>query len=201
MMKKPASPIENDTLGREGHCVSNVRAMSPLSPSYARVCETPRPSRPADGWPAQYIQELEATGRMTVSAAGAGVSLRSVQRRRREDSAFAREEREALACCRDRAISELTRRAIDGVEEVIVTGTGKNRRETRRRVYSDTLLLRLLEYQETGSFRQKQQVEHSGGIASLPTLAARKQRLIEARAAAAADEAASLGMPTAPAEL
>lgn len=127
---------------------------------------------------------------MTDAAAAALITLAGVRKHRKANTLFAAMEEEALACCRDRAMSELTRRAIDGVEEVTITATGI---VNRRRVYSDTLLLRLLEYQETGSFRQKQQVEHSGGIASAPTLADAKRRLAEAKAASAADEAASLG--------
>lgn len=148
---------------------------------------------PPANWPDLYLAELERTGRV-VSAAEAGlVSLAGVRKRRLADPDFRRAEVEALACARDRAISELTRRAIDGVEEMIITGHGKSRRVHKRKVYSDTLLLRLLEFQESGAFRQKQQVEHSGGIASAPTLADAKRRLAEAEAASAADEAASLG--------
>jgi hypothetical protein len=194
-MKKTTCPIgKKAPPGKNGHDASNGGVMSPVSPPYARAHAAARPSRPAEDWPTQYFQELEATGRMTDSAQAAGVSLRTVQRRRRVDQSFAREEKEATACCRHRAISELTRRAIDGTEEVTISGTGKNRRVHKRTVYSDTLLLRLLEFQETGSFRQKQQVEHSRSpMASLPTLADRKRRLAEAEAASAADEAASLG--------
>ncbi len=164
----------------------------PTVPSYARA-RKPQKAPPPPNWTELYLAELEVTGRQVAAAAAALVSVNGVRYRRTIDPAFARAEREALANSRVVAIDELTRRAIHGTDVVTITGTGKNRREVRRTVYSDTLLLRLLEYQETGSFRLKQQLEHSGGIASAPTLADAKRRLAEAMAASAADEAASLG--------
>ncbi len=137
-----------------------------------------------------YRDDLELHGQMTRAAATAGRSLRYFQRLRKADPVFAKPEEGAPAVVADLLRSEITRRAIEGTE---VVTKGRDGSVIIRREYSDTLILRLAEYLETRSWRQKQQVEHSGGIASLPTLAARKQRLAEARAASAADEAASLG--------
>lgn len=157
----------------------------------ARKRAPQKPPAPAN-WPDLYIDELTVCGVMHMAAAVACVTVRGVYDRRERDQAFAKREAKALRDFRACAIAEITRRAVHGNEERIETGSGKSRRVVIRTVYSDTLLLRLVEYQETGSFRQKQQIEHSGGFASLPTLADKKKRLEEAKREADADEAASL---------
>jgi hypothetical protein len=136
-----------------------------------------------------YLDDLELHGQMMRAATAAGRSLRYFQRLRKADPVFAKAEEAALAVVADLVRSEITRRAIEGTE---VVTKGRDGSVIIRREYSDMLTLRLAEYLETRSWRQKQQVEHSGGIASLPTLADRKKRLADAKAAAAADEAASL---------
>lgn len=172
-------------------------ASVPTAPPYAPARRKPQKAEPSHNWLELYLAELEKCGVQKMAAAVAFFSISGIRNRRRIDPAFASAEREARAGFRDIAVGEAIRRGVHGTEEVIVTGHGKNRREVRRTVYSDTLLLRVLEYQESGSFRQRQQVKHSGGIASLPTLEA-NWRYLEAKKAIAEDKAA--GLATLPAQ-
>jgi hypothetical protein len=135
-------------------------------------------------WEAVYLNELEENGgQKTAAAKKAGVVMSTIMRRRQSSSAFEQAEREALQLAFDVLESEAIRRAVDGVETRRVSrlrdGTVIEHVE---RKYSDTILLRLLEKHEAGSWRQKQQIEHSGGM-TFKTRAERKEALEKARLA------------------
>lgn len=99
------------------------------------------------------------------------------------DPEFARGESEAMGVAKDMIEDEIKRRAIEGVEEPVYQG-GKLVGHVRH--YSDTLLLRLAERYETGSWRSKVQVEQTTDLSN-PTRAHRKERLEKARAQIAAN--------------
>ena len=110
------------------------------------------------------------------------------------DGNFAADEAEVMLVARDMIEDEITRRAIEGIEEPIFgsggAGVGTVQVGTVRR-YSDTLLLRLAERSETGSWRQKQQIEHSApGVFN--TRAERKAQLEKLRQETREREARSL---------
>lgn len=158
------------------------------SPAYARA-------RGANSsWIETYLGELEQHGQKCKAAKAAGVTIRAVQKRRNSDPAFTREETDAMAVAKDLVESEIFRRAIDGVQTVVIYKDGKI--ITTKTEYSDQLLLRAAERLETGSWRQKQQIEHSAATAlQFPTRAARKEALERARAEMAASRAALAETP------
>lgn len=128
-----------------------------------------------------YLVALEANGGQMVGAAKtANVDYSTVFRHRQKDAVFESAEAEVMRMAKHAAESEAVRRAIEGVEEIYTTKDGTIH---KTRKFSDTILLRLLEKHETGSWRQKQQIEHSGGM-TFKTRAERKEALEKARAAA-----------------
>lgn len=152
-----------------------------LSPSYARAPEPQHRHDVADWGPA-YLAALEVSARKGASAKLAGVTLRTVQRRRESDPAFAAQETTSMRVAADLIEDEVTRRAVEGVEEPVFgsggRGVGTVQVGTIRR-YSDTLLLRLAERTESGSWRAKQQItpaEPCDELLSM-TRAERKARL------------------------
>lgn len=151
------------------------KTAAPSSPAYARA-------RGANSvWIETYLGELEQHGQKCKAAKVAGVTIRAVQKRRNADPEFAKEESDAMAVAKDLVESEIFRRTIDGVQTVIISKDGKI--VTTKTEYSDQLLLRAAERLETGSWRQKQQIEHSAATSmQFPTRAARKEALERARA-------------------
>ncbi len=113
---------------------------------------------------------------------GSGVSIDTVANHRGWFPEFAAGEKLALRVALDVVESEATRRAVDGVKSTVTTvmkdGSVRTYEETK---YSDTIILRLLERLETGSWRQKQQIEHSGAV-GFKTAAERKAALERAEA-------------------
>lgn len=142
------------------------------------------PAKTPTAWRKIYLEALSNNcGQKTAAAKSAGVALRTVQRLRASDPQFEEREVEALLMARDVAEDEARRRAVDGVER-IRRHTAKNGTvyEHIERKYSDTILLRLLERLETGSWRQKQQIQRAG-CTTFKTRAERKAALERARAA------------------
>jgi hypothetical protein len=132
-------------------------------------------------WAPAYLAALEESlGQKIKAAKAAGITPRTVQRRRGTDEAFAREERERMEVVKDLVESEITRRAIEGVSRKRYDRNGRLISEEIE--YSDLLLLRLAERTETGSWRQKHQIEHSEGLV-FKTRAERKRALEQARLA------------------
>lgn len=138
------------------------------------------PSPEPPPWQAAYLAALaENCGQRVAAAKAAGCAYMTVYRYRLSDPAFETAEADVMKAQRHVAESEAVRRAVEGVESLYTTKDGTIHSE---RKFSDTLLLRLLERQETGSWRQKQQIEHSGGM-TFKTRAERKEALEKARAA------------------
>ena len=151
-----------------------------MTPGASHDAPEPPSEEYAAPWMQGYLVALEANGGQLVAAARtANVNYKTVFRHRQKDAAFETAEREVMQMAKHAAESEATRRAIEGVEEIYTTKDGTVH---KTRKYSDTILLRLLEKHETGSWRQKQQIEHSGGV-TFKTRAERKAALEQARAA------------------
>lgn len=144
------------------------------------------PVGPPD-WAPAYLSALEVSlGQKIKAAKAASVTPRTVQRRRKVDAAFAADEQDRMEVVKDAVESEITRRAIEGVTRKRYDRNGKLVSEEID--YSDALLLRLAERTETGSWRQKQQVE-SAQTVTFATRAERKAALEKARAAIAKETA------------
>lgn len=158
-----------------------------------RVHTRARGTGPVD-WKPRYFAALATTaGNVTLAAAAAGISRKSVYEWRNEDAGFAAQELKAMKRGAMALHEEAIRRAVQGVMRLkFQPKTGKVFAE---REYSDVLLLRLLEHSETGSFRQKQQIEHSApGV--FATRAERKAALAAARAEIAATSGRPLSPPS-----
>lgn len=159
---------------------SQGNAVAQASPMALRVPARDADAPPPKKWEAAYLAALSINGGQKVGAAKAArVDFSTVFRHRESCARFETIERDALKSAFDVAESEAVRRAVHGVVSVYTTKDGKKHKETR---YSDTILLRLLEKRQTGSWCQKQQIEHSGGM-TFKTRAERKEALEKARAA------------------
>lgn len=126
--------------------ISEVDQRVAVSQPHAQAC---------DDWQSRYLDELASTGSKGDSAVIAGVNIRTVQRERKRNAAFASAEGDVLREALDVVETEIRRRAINGVTQEKVTRDGKVIVET---TYSDTLILRLAERLETGTWKQTQKV-------------------------------------------
>ena len=136
-----------------------------------------------DEWHDAYFDTLATTGQVTKAALAAKVSSRTVARRRLSDPKFREEETAAMAEAAAFFESEAVRRATEGVRSEYYNAKGVL--SSIKIEFSDTILLRLLEKCETGSWRQRQQIEH-GAPGQFATRAERKAALAKAREEAAA---------------
>lgn len=162
------------------------RKATPSKKSAETAASTQRPNAGArEDWSSAYLEALTLNGGQMVAAAfTAGIVATTVQRRRNSDAEFAKRERDALALANDICESEARRRAIEGVESTFYDKDGNMVRTKIE--YSDTILLRLLERLETGSWRQKQQID----VNAPGSFATRAERLAALEKARAEDAAA-----------
>lgn len=147
------APIKNATPG------APVVA-APIARAGVSQLDGPLPGQWAP-WMAVYLAKLAESGQKGASAKAADVSLFAVWKRRHGDAEFARAENDAQRVFDDGLESEAYRRAVDGVTTVITRKDGSTFTKTE---FSDTILLRLLERRETGSWRQKLDVKHQGQV-------------------------------------
>ena len=117
---------------------------------------------PRADWTAAYLESLSRNGKRVDAATAAGIIYSTAFRRRKSDPLFAQAEDEALNMALATWEQEAIRRAVDGCAHEKFDSEG--RLLSKRVEYSDVLLLRLLERLDP-TWRQKQQVEHSGGVA------------------------------------
>lgn len=91
-----------------------------------------------------YLRELEATGYVSLSAAVAGITDRTVQQHVKDDPEFAEMARQAKARHTDRVImAAMLKRGIDGFERPVIGGQFRDEVVAHEQVYSDSLLLAL----------------------------------------------------------
>lgn len=178
-------PASNDPQAKQP---AKPKATTPETPTAAarrRPKATRGRTRAAIDWAAAYLAALSITGEKTRAARAARKDAKTIYRRRLADVDFADAEKEAMKIAADAHESEATRRAVNGITETRYDPkTGK--KVSQRRVYSDTLLLRLLVRNETGSWRESSKIEHGGAVDfTAMTRAERMKKLAEAEAARA----------------
>ena len=111
-------------------------------------------------WRGVFIERLEATGNVTLAAAGAGVARQHAYRTRNRSKAFRRSWEEALEQAVDLLEGEARRRATGVKRDVWYAGEKLGSGS----VYSDTLLIFLLKAHRPAKFRDNVKMEHSGGM-------------------------------------
>lgn len=155
-------------------------------PRHARARGRRRPD-----WTLAYLGALEANGgNFKKAAAASKVAYSTVWERRKNESSFARLEDEALKRAQRFLESEAVRRAVEGTKVVrFQPKTGKIYHDIE---FSDALLLRLLEKNETGSWRRNHVVEQRNEFC-FATRAERKAALEKARAAISHQEPVKAG--------
>lgn len=116
---------------------------------------------------AAFLSELAERGNVSDAARAAGVARTTVYEWREVDPAFAASWDAALDEAADTMEREAWRRAVEGVEKPVFgsLGQGLGSGEVGRvQEYSDTLLIFLLKGAKPEKYRERAQVEHSGGI-------------------------------------
>jgi hypothetical protein len=112
----------------------------------------------------RFLRALADTGSVTAAVAVAGTSRTRVYELRKADPAFAAGWDEAEEVAADRLEDEARRRAVEGVQEPLVS-SGKivrddNDQPIAIRRYSDMLLLALLKAHQPEKFRERPLLEH-----------------------------------------
>jgi hypothetical protein len=130
-------------------------------------------------WVLPYLEALALRGHKMLAYRAAHVSPATAMRYRDKTPGFmAREEAAFVKALKTVVEPEIVRRATVGVKKIRYGRDGKIL--SIEREFSDQLVLRLAERLETGTWRQKHQVEHSGGMV-FKTEAERKEALKNAR--------------------
>ena len=122
----------------------------------ARQDKTPVTDEQRDG----FLAAL-AAGKSVVDAAGNESLRRKLYRLRDADDDFARDWAAAYKEGTDVLVAEARRRAIEGVDEPKVIGSGDYQREITVTRYSDTLLMFLIK-QRDPSYRDNHKIEVTG---------------------------------------
>lgn len=125
-------------------------------------------SRP--DWAPAFLAELALRGNILDSCGASGVSRSNVYQRRDADPDFALAMAQALEDATDRLEREAWRRAHEGLvrkqfykgDPLIDPETGAQYVE---REYSDTLMVQLLKAHKPDKYRERREVEHTGGVA------------------------------------
>ena len=120
-------------------------------------------------WKAPFLETLEKTGNITVSAKLVEIDRKTAYNHRDSDEEFAKAWDEALDKAIDLLEFEARRRGLRGVEEPVFQG-GKE--VGRIRKYSDTLLIFLLKANRPHKYRDNSQfnVNLTGNGSGAPTI-------------------------------
>jgi len=127
-----------------------------------------------------FLKALANTGSVTAAVAMAATSRTRVYELRNADPVFASSWEEAEEIAADRLEEEARRRAVEGVQEPLVSA-GKIVRDDDGlpiaiRRYSDTLLLALLKAHRPGRFKERAVIEHDVSDKLADRLEAARQR-------------------------
>jgi hypothetical protein len=127
-----------------------------------------------------FLKALANTGSVTAAVAMAGTSRTRVYELRKADPIFAAGWEDAEEIAADRLEEEARRRAVEGVQEPLVSA-GKIVRDDDGlpiaiRRYSDTLLLALLKAHRSQRFKDRAVVEHDVSDTLADRLEAARQR-------------------------
>ena len=144
----------------------------------------------------RFLAYLAESGIVSESCKACGMSRALVYSKRQEKSSdgtitasaieFARLWDEAELVAADMLEREARRRAIDGIEDYVVSrgevvmfdaGDGKGPQPLKRRVYSDALLALLLRARNPSVFGDRQKIEHSGEM-TISSLSERANEMI-----------------------
>jgi hypothetical protein len=109
----------------------------------------------------QAFLDRVAAGQSIVEAAGNESFRRKLYRLRDSDPDFAAEWKTAYQEGTDTLVAEARRRAVEGVEDVKMIGSGDMQREVPFRHYSDSLLMFLIK-QRDPTYRDNHKVEITG---------------------------------------
>jgi hypothetical protein len=114
----------------------------------------------------KFLDSFKLNANLTLASMQAGVDRSQIYRWQEHDDQFAAAFREAELAANDMLLAAAWQRAVKGVEKPVVS-MGKqvyvDGKPLMERVYSDTVLLRLMSWRIPG-FSEKTQVEHSGQI-------------------------------------
>lgn len=125
----------------------------------------------------QFLRSLADTGNVTLSVKLAGTSVGRVYTLRHSDPAFRQAWDEAEEIAADRLEAEAWRRAVDGVDEPVVSAGKLVRDEAGNAVvvrrYSDMLLLALLRARRPQKFGRGLAAAAGGGHDAAPDVRAR----------------------------
>jgi len=130
----------------------------------------------------RFVEALAETGNVTAAVRVAGTSRTRAYELRKTDEAFAAAWDEAEQIAADKLEAETWRRAVEGVEEPLVSG-GKlvrddNDQPIAIRRYSDQLLIALLRAHRPEKFRDRSAVEIDISDRLADRLEAARQRAI-----------------------
>ena len=121
------------------------------------------------GQRARFLESLASTGNVSASAAAVGLSRNTIYILRREDEEFADAFADAIEQATDALEAEARRRALDGVEEPVVSAgrlvvDPQTDKPLMVRRYSDTLMVTLLKAHRPDKFKDRAAVETSGRV-------------------------------------
>lgn len=116
---------------------------------------------PKKDWKPAFLRELARTGNVSLSADKAKISRPAAYAARESDPGFAAAWKDAVETSVEYLEGEARRRAYEGTQRPVYQG-GKLVGKVRE--YSDTLLIFLLKAHRPEKYRDRQQVEHTGGL-------------------------------------
>lgn len=125
---------------------------------------TTSPRAPA--WQKAFLTILRETGNVSEAARATGIERSTAYDRRNGHASFAALWDDALEEATDALEAEARRRAYDGWDEPVYGRVGKDQdgQIGLVRKYSDSLMNTLLKGNRPEKFKDRQQVEHTGGI-------------------------------------
>ncbi len=113
----------------------------------------------------EYLKALDkGQGLYSVAAEAVGCHPNEVAAYRKENSEFADECRAVEQKVRDRVVSEVFRRGMEGIDKAVIGGRDRNEIVHIEKHYSDQLLLALAKRCPDGSFTERQEITHKGEV-------------------------------------
>jgi hypothetical protein len=123
-------------------------------------------NRPVRAKQQAFLAAYAEQGTLTGAAAAAGVSRHAVYRWMAIDGDFASKWKDAREEFADRLEAEARRRAVEGVEEYVVSSGklvyGPDGQPLKQRRFSDHLLALMLKAKRGEEYRERSSIEHSG---------------------------------------
>lgn len=133
-----------------------------MSPHEAAGLRKPRATW-TDEVEAKFLTELRKCGMLKQAAIVAGVNTYTVECRRKDDPEFQQAVLDSLEMHQYDLLTEMRRRAVEGVTRPIIGGQFKDEIVAHEQVYSDGMLTRLVEVRVPGFSRDKDADAGAGG--------------------------------------